>query len=107
MDKSSFRKWLVEQKFTLNRGYSWMNIIILGVVAVTSLKTLLPGLIDSFWKAIIVGILGLFGLWFIGYLDRRYRFLHSEQNYTTETNPALMEIVNKVREENKGIKYGV
>jgi len=99
MNKQDFRAWMVQQKFTLNRGYSWANIPMLGLVVATSIKTLLPGIFNTFWKTRLLVIFGLLFLWGIGYFDRRYHFLHKEQEYQTETNPTLMEVVNANREK--------
>ena len=101
MDRHQFREWLVRQKFTLGRGYSWANIPALSIVVVSAVKTILPGLINTFWKTVLVAVIGLFGLWFLGWLDKRYRFLHEEQIYQTETNPALWEVVQASRENKK------
>lgn len=85
-----FRRWLVVQKYTLLRGYSWLNVIMLGIVCAASLKSAFPGLIDTVPKFIGLGFLGFIVLYIVGYIDYRYRFLHEEQNYATETNPHLM-----------------
>jgi len=102
MNKHQFRRWLVVQKYTLLRGYSWLNVALLGVVAAASLKAAFPGLIDSLWKFIALVILGFVGLYIVGYIDYRYRFLHEEQNYATETNPVLLAgLRGELKNENK------
>ena len=95
MNKSKFRRWAVEQKITLGRGYSWANIPMMGVVLVGAIKTLLPWLVDTTLKFILFTILGLIGLYIIGYIDKKFKFFHSENDYVVEANPHLMSVVDK------------
>ena len=87
------RRWLVEAKYTLQRGYGWTQVPLLGVIAASSFKTAFPGLVDTFTKFILLSVLGFFTLYFIGYLDKKYRFLHEENNYGVEVNPLMMKII--------------
>lgn len=100
MEKDKIRKWLVEQKFTLIRGYGWAQVPVLGFIFASSVKQVLPGLFDTFLKFILLVIVGFFGLWFLGYLDKRYRFLHAENTYSSETNPVMMDILKSAKEKN-------
>jgi hypothetical protein len=97
---SKFRKWLVEAKYTLQRGYGWMNVPLLGIIAASTLKAAFPGLVNSFGKFVALSIIGFLGLYFIGYLDKRYRFLHEENNYTIEMNPYMMKVVKNAEVQN-------
>jgi len=97
----SIRKWLIIQKYTLQRGYGYLNVAMLGVVFAASIKTVLPGLIDTFWKFVILTILSFIGLYFLGWLDYKYKFLHDEMTYTTETNPLMMKVVDNVNKIDK------
>ena len=99
MNRQSFRKWLVEQKFTLGRGYTWANIPAMGIVVASSIQNVLPGVFDKVWKFGVLVVLGLIGLWVLGYADKKWHFLHAEQNYATETNPVMMELVNAGRKK--------
>jgi hypothetical protein len=104
MNKQNFRKWIIEQKYTLQRGYSWANIPAMGIVVAGSIKGVLPGLFDKFWKFAILVVIGIIGLWLIGWIDKKWHFLHAEQDYATVTNPTLMEIIeaNRKKEEANG-----
>lgn len=89
-----FRRWCVEFKFTLQRGYGWMQIPLLGTIAASTLKTAFPGLVDSVWKFLLLTIVGFIGLYFVGYIDKKYRFLHEEGNYSVEVNPLFMQMID-------------
>ena len=99
MDKQSFRKWIVEQKFTLGRGYTWLSLPSMGIVVASSIQNVLPGVFDKFWKFVSLVIFGLILLWVIGWFDKRYHFLHSENSYSIEVNPLMMELVNAGRKK--------
>ena len=94
-----FRRWAIIQKFTLQRGYVWMQIPLLGVIASSTLKSAFPRLIDRFTKFLILTILAFIGLYFVGWIDRKLRFLHDDNAFTTETNPVMMEVVEDVRKK--------
>jgi len=85
-----FRRWIIVQKYTLQRGYAWGQVPAIGVIFASSIKAAFPGAIDSLNKFIILVIFSFIGLWAVGYLDKKLRFLHEENTYTTETNPMLM-----------------
>jgi len=93
-----FRKWLVVQKFTLLRGYGWTQCLLMGFLAASQLKLLFPTFFDGIGKFIALIILSVIGLWSVGYIDKRMKFLHTENNYATETNPFMTEIANNIKD---------
>jgi len=95
LNKQKFRRWMVEQKITLGRGYQWANIPMMGVVVVVSIKNVLPWLVDTTAKFILLTFLGLFGLYAIGWIDKFFRFYNEENDYVVEKSPHLMKVVNK------------
>jgi purine-cytosine permease-like protein len=95
------RRWIIVQKYTLQRGYGHLNVLMLGVVCAASIKSAFPGAIDNFIKFIGLSILGFIGLYIVGWFDKKWRFLHEEQCYTTETNDLLMEVINANRQKQK------
>jgi len=92
-----FRRWAVIQKYTLQRGYVWGQVPAIGIIFASSIKAAFPGFINTFGKFITLVIISFVGLYFTGWIDRKFRFLHEENIYTTETNPLMMEIVNEAR----------
>lgn len=98
------RKWLVEFKYTLQRGYGWTQVPLLGIIAASTLKAAFPGLVNSFWKFTILSICGFVTLYFIGWIDKKYRFLHEENNYTIEVNPYLMKVVKNAEAKDATIQ---
>ena len=100
------RKWLIIQKYTLQRGYGYVNVAMLGVVFAASIKAVLPGLINTFNKFVILTLLSFMGLYFLGWLDNKYQFLHDEQSYTAETNPIFMKILKNTDDTNKNQHNG-
>jgi len=95
------RRWLVEFKYTLQRGYGWAQIPLLGTIAASSLKSAFPELVNSFGKFIALTIFGFFVLYLIGYIDKKYRFLHEENNYGVEVNPLMMKIIKNTEVKNE------
>lgn len=91
--KGKFRRWCVEFKYTLQRGYGWAQVPLLGTIAASTFKTAFPGLVDSVWKFLALTIAGFIGLYAIGYIDKKYRFLHEEGNYSVEVNPLFMKMI--------------
>ena len=94
---SKLRRWLVVQKFTLARGYSWLNVIMIGFIVASQFKLLFPTFFDGIWMFILMIFLSTFGLWFIGYLDKKMKLLHVENSYGTETNPMMVELLNNTK----------
>jgi len=87
----TFRKWLIVQKFTLMRGYSWSQVPMLGFIGAGQVKLLFPGFFNSLTKFIILIIIVMIGLYGIGWIDKKYKFLHEDNNYATATNPLLLQ----------------
>ena len=98
----SFRRWLVVQKVTLGRGYSWLSQIMIGFIAIGSIKTIFPNWADTIPKVAIWFFVTVFGLWFVGYIDKRLRLYHEESAYGTEVNPLMMEVVDNTRKKEDG-----
>ena len=96
----AFKTWLVVQKFTLARGYSWLNVIMIGFIVASQFKLLFPTFFDGIWMFIAMIFLSTFGLWFIGYLDKKMKLLHVENSYGTETNPMMVELLNNTKNNN-------
>lgn len=94
------RRWLVEFKYTLQRGYGWAQVPLLGTIAASTFKTAFPELVDSFSKFLLLTIFGFIALYSIGYIDKRYRFLHEENNYGVEVNPLMMKIIKNTEVRN-------
>ena len=87
---SKLRQWIIIQKYSLQRGYAWLQIPMLGVIFASSIKAAFPGFIGSLNMYIILIILSFVALYFVGWLDKRFKFLDEENNYITITNPTLM-----------------
>ena len=92
-----FRRWFIVQKYTLARGYSHLHILMLGFVAAASVKSVVPWLINTTWKFLILVVLGFIGLFCVGWLDKKFGFLATENDYVTTSTPSLMEVINDVR----------
>lgn len=89
------KKWLVTQKLILMRGYGWVNTPMIGVIFVGAVKTIFPTLVNTTPKAIVWGVVGLVGMYIVGYFDRRWKLYHAENNVVIETTPHLMDVVNR------------
>ena len=76
-------------KFTMQRGYGILNIPMVAAMGAGIIYpytiNILPGI--KMWH---LAIFAFAAIMLAGWLDRKLRVLHEEQNYTTETNPILM-----------------
>jgi hypothetical protein len=92
-----FRKFTIVQKYTLQRGYAWMQMPMMGVIFASTIKAAFPGFVNSLTRFIILILFSFISLYIAGWLDKKFKFLHEENIYTTETNPLMMEVINDVR----------
>ena len=83
------RRIFVVGKFTMQRGYGILNIPMVAAMGAGIIYpytiNIMPGV--KMWHLAIIAFTAIM---FAGWLDRKLRVLHEEQNYTTETNPMLM-----------------
>ena len=80
------RKGLVEFKYTLQRGYAWLQVPTLGLIGAGVLKPYFPN--HSLTE---LGIAAMILFLIVGYLDRKLKLVHEEQNLVTQLNPTLMK----------------
>jgi len=99
ISKERIIRLLVVFKFTLLRGYAWCQLPVLSLMGAGILLPYIKQYIDiRFWQLTLIALIIFI---FVGYLDRKLKLLHAENNYSIETNPLMMEVVNKSRESNK------
>jgi ABC-type siderophore export system fused ATPase/permease subunit len=77
---------LVVMKYTLQRGYSWVNVMLLSVIGAASIKPYLPN-----WNLYVLGISAFVLIFMIGLIDKYFGFLNAEANYGVEVTPLLMK----------------
>ena len=92
------RRWIVVQKYTFSRGYIWCQSILLGFIFASSIKVWLPQL-PLVW--LVIGAIIL--LYFIGWLDKKYRFLDEEQAYSVSRNPLLLSKFEEIKKGNGAV----
>jgi len=73
-------------KFTLSRGYVFLQLPALSLVGAGVLAPYFPGL--GLW---ILAIIAFIAFIFVGWLDVKFNILQEEQRYMTEMNPMLMD----------------
>jgi len=77
---------LVSGKYLLQRGYAWLQIPTLITIGAGVMKPYFPQF--RFWQLAIAA----FSLFlFVGWLDRKFKFIHAEQSLVTKLNPTLMK----------------
>jgi UDP-N-acetylmuramyl pentapeptide phosphotransferase/UDP-N-acetylglucosamine-1-phosphate transferase len=91
------RSWIIVQKYTLQRGYGHGQIPAIGIIFASSVKGAFPGLVDNLQKFILLVVIGFVGLYFVGWLDKKFKFLHEENKYMSITNPIIMELIEEAR----------
>ena len=92
------RKWLIIQKYTMQRGYGYLSVAMMGVVFAASIKSVLPSLIDDFWKFAVLTVVSFVAIYILGWFDAKYKFLHDEAIYSTEVNPLMMQVIDGAKE---------
>jgi len=80
------RRKIVVLKFTMARGYIWVQTPTMALIAAGVMKPYFPGL--AFWQLCLIGF-SIFMI--VGFIDRKLGFLNEEQSYGTEMNKLLME----------------
>ena len=89
MNLSGMRRKFVVLKFTMLRGYAWCQLPATALVGAGVLfpysQHYIPGI--KLWQ---LAIFAVGGMMLAGWIDKKFRLLHEEQNYITETNPTLM-----------------
>lgn len=86
-----FRRWLVIQKTIIARGYQWANTPMIGVIFVSAVRMAFPALVDKWWKFLGLTIIGLAGIYAIGWLDKYLRLFHEENNYLIDVSPMVQD----------------
>ena len=83
------RKLFVVGKFTMQRGYTLLNVPFLALMGAGVLYPYAVQYIPwiKMWSLAIIAFVGILGA---GIIDKKFRLLHEEQTYATETNPTLM-----------------
>jgi len=97
---TGFKRWLVVQKFTLARGYSWLNVMMIGFIAASQFKLLFPDFFSGIVRFGLLIFATTFILWFIGYLDKKMHLLHEENNYNISKSPLWMEMIDNSKKKN-------
>jgi len=80
------RRKIVVLKFTMVRGYMWCQVPTMSILAAGIIRPYFPWL--QFYQLALLGI-GIFMT--VGYIDRRYGFLSTDQSYGTEQNKLMMK----------------
>jgi hypothetical protein len=80
------RRKLVILKFTLQRGYAWVNVAFLALIGAGVLKPYFPN-----WSLWALGGFAFCVIFLIGVVDRWWGLLREESNYGTEMSPLLMK----------------
>lgn len=93
MNRDMFRKIrknIIALKFTMIRGYSWVSFLMVGVVAAASVTPYVKQVVPwvQMWQMVALMVVTLF---LIGFIDNKFKFLHTEQDWAVERNPILMQ----------------
>ena len=88
------RRKIVVIKFTMSRGYNWVQTPTMGIVAAGVLKPYFPKW--HLWQLALVA----FSIFLVvGFLDRKLKFLNEESSYATERNTLLMKRFDELKAE--------
>ena len=93
----SWKRWWIIQKVTISRGYVWLQSPVLSVLLATQLKLLFPAFFDGLFRFVLLIIASFLLLYFIGWVDRRWKFLDEENSYFTDTNTSLLNEIRSIR----------
>jgi hypothetical protein len=85
----NWKRIVAVTKYTLQRGYQYCNIPVIGIIGATAIKPYLDMYVElSLWQVIIIAM-GIFI--FVGFLDRIFNIMGEEQSYLTERNKTMMK----------------
>jgi len=83
-----WKRIIAVMKLSLQRGYQYCNIPVIGIIGATSIKPYSDQYIElSLWVLILIAV-GIFVS--VGFLDRYFNILGEEQAYLTERNRTMM-----------------
>lgn len=89
-----FREKLVLAKFTLSRGYVWLQTPSLIIIGVGVLKPYFPQL--RFYQLAIITFTVFYS---VGWIDRKLKLVHEEHNLSIRYSPLLMDGLYNNRKE--------
>jgi hypothetical protein len=95
----NWKRWLVIQKVIVARGYQWANTPMIGVIFVSAVRMAFPTLVDRWWKFLAFTVMGLVGIYVIGWFDKKLRLFHEENNYMVEVSPYVEEHIKEAKRE--------
>lgn len=79
------RTHLVTTKYTLARGYVWLQVPTLGTIGAGVIKPYFPNV--HFWQLVLAAIVIFY---IVGLFDRWLKLVHEENSMITKLNPTLM-----------------
>jgi len=99
-----WKRIIAVMKFTMQRGYQYCNIPVIGVIGATAIKPYLDMYIElSLWQLVIIAV-AIFMT--VGFLDRFFNIIGEEQSYLTERNKTMMKGLYGKNDENDGNEEG-
>ncbi len=93
--KEKIIEFISRNKFRFSRGYSY--------VAMFGMPLLIVDVIQRRFEEapfVFLFIIGITGIWFIGYIDYKLGILNGEQSYSSSTNKVLMDGLYKNGSQN-------
>lgn len=85
----NWKRMIAVTKFTMQRGYQYCNIPVIGIIGATSLKPYLDPYFNlQLWHLILIAVAIFFT---VGFLDRLFNIIGEEQSYLTERNKTMMK----------------
>lgn len=91
------RNTAVMLKFTLQRGWAWVQVPSFAMIGAGVMKPYFPN-----WSLYSLAFLAFVIILGVGFIDKYFRMLHEEQRYATVNNPTLMQILSEVIKKNNG-----
>ena len=80
-----FKRKLIVFKYTMLRGYNWCQMPTLAIIGAGVIKPYFPN-----WSFYTLAAAAFIIFFVVGYIDKYFKFLQEEANYSTECSPLLM-----------------
>ena len=93
-----FRNWLMRQKVYASRSMSYISLLNTAILVYLAIITFNKShdITVSGWYAIPIIIILTIGTLLVGWLEVKMGFFGAEQKVTADTNPRIVEIIDKL-----------
>ena len=88
------KKFFVKQKIRFHRGYSYIGALGIGLLVASEIQERLQN-VGMNYPIMLLFPIGVFLVWFIGYIDFKVGLYENELEYAWKKNPAYKKLTKE------------